>query len=174
MTFKVNRLTLVGLCGCMALLSVLTGCAIGPEVPPAPSKDLAEFEPTEYQTSDVEPMPAVDTADPIERDDGSLFFPWTTVAGVEFPGLTHEQVEALDALHAVGYANTQALVERNAQIEAINLEREALLRAGRLAEYEATLYHQLYSTEVRQSWLDGLMCKGVTGAALIFLAAGSL
>jgi len=51
---------------------------------------------------------------------------------------------------------------------------DALLRAGRMAEREAELYHRLYVAEVRQGFIDTLVSRGVTGLALILLAAGAL
>jgi hypothetical protein len=141
----------------------LAGCSILPETPPAPSTALADHELTRYETGEVEPFPAVDLPDHQEGEDGSLY--WV----IDF-----EAMEKIDAALAVGEANTQALAERNRQIETINFERDALLRAGRLAEYQASLYHQLWSNEIRQGWIDSMVCRGVTGGALLFLAAGAL
>lgn len=163
MTTKHSGLSLTALIGCMALFSVLSGCSITPETPPAPGTPLAEYEMTEYQTSEVEPIPSM--GEPEVVMDGEF---------VDHFRLTPEQGRILAALVEVAQEHRQALIERNRQIQAINAERRALLEAGRLSEIQATAYYELWVGEIHQGWLDGLMYRGVTGAALMFLAAGAL
>lgn len=145
------------------LAGVLAGCGITPETPPAPAMHLGEYELSDYETGEVEPIPRVGEIEPVM--DGEY---------VDYFKLTPDQGRILAALVEVAQEHREALVERNRQIQAINAERRALLQAGRLAEIQAQAYHGLYVGEVRQGWLDSLMYRGVTGLAVALLAAGAL
>lgn len=147
----------------LAITLLLTGCSLTPETPPAPSQPLHDYELVEYETSEVEPIPSL--GEPEVVMDGEF---------VDHFRLTPEQARILAAALEIARENTQALIERNRQIQAINAERRALLEAGRLSEMQATAYHELWTNEVHQGWLDGMMYRGVTGAMLIALAAGAL
>lgn len=153
-----KRMTLIAV-----LAGVLAGCGLAPTTPPAPSTPLADYELTDYQTSKVEPIPSVGRPEPVM--DGEY---------VDHFRLTPDQARILAAALEIARENTQALIERNRQIQAINTERRALLEAGRLSEIQARAYHELWVGEVHQGWLDGLLYRGVTGAMLIALAAGAL
>jgi hypothetical protein len=141
----------------------LTGCGITPNTPPAPSTPLAEYQLTDYQTGEVEPIPSMGRPEPVM--DGEY---------VDHFRLTPDQARILAAALEIARENTQALIERNRQLQAINAERRALLEAGRLSEIQATAYYELWFGEIHQGWLDGLMYRGVAGAVLIALSAGAL
>ncbi len=141
----------------------LAGCGITPETPPAPAMHLAEYELVEYETAEVEPIPSMGRPEPVMDGEYVAYFK-----------LTPDQARTLAALVEIAQEHRQALIERNRQIQAINAERLALLQAGRLAEIQAQAYHGLYVGEVRQGWLDSLIYRGLTGAMIAFIAAGSL
>jgi hypothetical protein len=147
----------------LTIALALTGCGITPNTPPAPSTPLAEYQLTDYETGEVEPIPKVGQVEIVMDGDQ-----------VDHFRLTPEQARILAAALEVARENTAALIERNRQIQAINAERRSLLQAGRLAETQARAYYELWVGEIHQGWLDGLMYRGVTGAMLVALAAGAL